>query len=197
MESRHRTRIVAALVIGGAAIAAAVGAMAASGVLRSDAERQAEKVALGERIANIAACNDCHTPGTFYGNADAKRRLSGSEVGWEGPWGVTYPRNLTPDVETGIGTWSEADIVRAIRTGQRPDGTPLLPPMPWPMYAHMTDEEAFAVAAYLKSLPPVKHRVPDAVRPGVAVNGAKLVFPPAPEWDVAHMAKDRLAAAAP
>ena len=148
---------------------------------------QAEKIALGERITYIAACNDCHTPGTFYGNADAKRRLSGSELGWEGPWGVSYPRNLTPDVETGLGSWSEEDIVRAIRTGQRPDKTPLLPPMPWPMYAHMTDEEAYAVAAYLKSLPPVKHRVPDRIAPGAPTSGPAMRFPAPPAWDVAHM----------
>jgi len=98
---------------------------------------------------------------------------------------VTYPRNLTPDPETGIGNWSEDDIVKAFRTGQRADGSAILPPMPWPGYAHMPDEDAYAIAAYLKSLPPVKHKVPDKLPPGakmLATTAFNLPMPP-PAWD--------------
>jgi mono/diheme cytochrome c family protein len=142
----------------------------------------AEQVARGRYLTVVGGCNDCHTPGTFYGAPDTTRVLSGSELGWVGPWGTTYPRNLTPDLETGLGKYSAADIVRAIRTGQRLDGSPLLPPMPWPNYAQMTDEDLMAVAVYLKSLPAVSHKVPDRLSPGAQPPSA-LVFPPPPAWD--------------
>ena len=147
----------------------------------------ADKVALGARLVHVAACEDCHTPGTFYGAPDTTRRFSGSELGWQGPWGVSFPRNLTPDMETGIGSWSEDDIVTAIRTGQRPEKSLLLPPMPWPQYAHMTDEEAHAIAAYLKSIPPVKHKSPDQIPPGAPFNGPHLTFPGPPQWDAMNL----------
>lgn len=86
-------------------------------------------------LAIITGCNDCHTPGSLYGSPDLDRRYSGSELGWTDPWGTSYARNLTPDTETGIGSWSEDDIAKAMRTGQRADGSPLLPPVKHPMPA--------------------------------------------------------------
>ena len=142
-----------------------------------------QKIARGKRVAYTSGCIDCHTPGTFYGMPDTTRMLSGSELGWEGPWGVSYPRNLTPDMETGLGSWTEEQIVAAVRTGIRPDKTPLLPPMPWPMYAHLTDEDAQSLAAYLKSLPPISHKAPDVIPPGQPATGPRLSFPPPPTWD--------------
>lgn len=142
-----------------------------------------QKVERGKYLVTVGGCNDCHTPGTLYGDPDETRLLSGSELGWSGPWGTTYPRNLTPDKETGIGTWTEDDIVKALKTGQRPDGSPILPPMPWPDYAQMADEDLYAVAAYIQSLPSVSHTVPDRGKPGEAPKGGALVFPPPPAWD--------------
>jgi mono/diheme cytochrome c family protein len=144
---------------------------------------QAEKVARGEYLTTIMACNDCHTPGTFYGAPDYSRKLSGSELGWVGPWGTSYARNLTPDPETGIGSWSEDDIVKTIRTGQRADGTPVMPPMPWPMYTQLSDDDAYAIAAYLKSLPAVSHKVPDKLPPGSAATPHDFVIPQPTAWD--------------
>jgi mono/diheme cytochrome c family protein len=162
--------------------------------VESGAERTlAEKIARGKQISWAAGCNDCHTPGTFYGVPDTTRLLSGSELGWEGPWGVTYPRNLTPDPETGIASWTEHDIVTAFRTGQRPDKSPLLPPMPWPAYAHMSDDDAYALAAYIKSLPPVRHQAPARLAPGKGA-GPRLVFPPPPAWDGRHLPPPEAAA---
>ena len=143
----------------------------------------ADAHARGRYLSTIMGCNDCHTPGTFYGAPDFSRQLSGSEVGWVGPWGVSFPRNLTPDTETGIGRWTEKQIVDALRTGVRPDGSTLAPPMPWPMYATLSDADAYAIAGYLKSLPAVTHRVPAIVPPGVAYDGAALRFPAPPAWD--------------
>jgi mono/diheme cytochrome c family protein len=145
----------------------------------------ADKIARGRRLVHTSGCVDCHTPGTFYGAPDTTRMLSGSELGWQGPWGVSYPRNLTPDQATGIGSWTEDQIVTAFRTGHRPDGTPLLPPMPWPAYAFLTDEDAYSISAYLKSIPPIDHKAPDRLPPGTKPTGPVLSFPPPPAWDAA------------
>jgi len=139
----------------------------------------------GEYIVRIAGCHDCHTPGFFYNAPDYKRALSGSEIGWVGPWGTSYARNLTPDMETGIGSWSEDDIVRALQTGKRPDGTTLNPPMPWPNFAYMTNKDVHSVAKYLKSLPPVSHVNLPILPPGQKPGGSAVNFPPPPSnWDV-------------
>lgn len=144
---------------------------------------QADKVARGEYLTTIMGCNDCHTPGTFFGAPDFSRKLSGSELGWVGPWGKTYPRNLTPDAETGIGAWTEDDIVKAIRTGMRADGTEVLPPMPWPMYTNLSDDDAYSIAAYLKSLPAVSHKVPDKLPPGAKPDPSDFILPQPGAWD--------------
>jgi len=143
----------------------------------------ADQVARGKYLVTVLGCNDCHTPGYFYGAPDEARILSGRELGWKGPWGVSYPRNLTPEPQTGIGAWSEADIMNAIRTGKRPDGRMLLPPMPWPDLAALTDEDAAAIAKYLKTLTPVPHTVPDIVAPGAPVKGSFFTLPPPSAWD--------------
>jgi hypothetical protein len=146
-----------------------------------------QRVERGQHLSLSSGCNDCHTPGTLYGAPDTSRMLSGSELGWEGPWGVTYPRNLTPDNETGIGTWTEDQIVAAFQTGIRPDKTPIMPPMPWPGYANMSDDDAHALAAYLKSLPPIRHKMPDRIPPGQPAKGARLTFPPPPAYDALNL----------
>jgi mono/diheme cytochrome c family protein len=143
----------------------------------------ADQVGRGKYLVTILGCNDCHTPGYFYGAPDTARTLAGSELGWKGPWGVTYPRNLTPEPQTGIGAWSDSDIVTAIRTGKRPDGRILLPPMPWPDLAALSDDDATAIAKYLKTLPPVPHNVPDIVPPGSPVKGSYFTLPAPSAWD--------------
>ena len=65
-----------------------------------------------------------------------------------------FPQNLTPDQETGLGNWDEADFERVLRQGQRPDGTTVNPvEMPWPAFQKLTDEEISALWAYLQSVP--------------------------------------------
>jgi len=149
---------------------------------------QADKLARGEYLVTIMACNDCHTPGTFYGAPDWDRRLSGSELGWVGPWGTSFARNLTPDPETGLGGWSEADIVKTIRTGQRADGSEVLPPMPWQMYTNLTDDDAYSIAGYLKSLPAVSHKVPDKLPPGTRPGPHDWIVPAPSAWDAPRTA---------
>ena len=138
----------------------------------------------GEYLVAIAACNDCHTPGALFGAPDFKRALSGSEVGWRGPWGVSYASNLTPDPETGIGTWTDAEIERALRSGVKKDGSPIAPPMPWPDYARLSPDDMAAMIAYLRTLPPVKHKNLGPIPAGHAAAGSIITLPMPSPWDV-------------
>jgi mono/diheme cytochrome c family protein len=125
--------------------------------LAAQAETQLER---GQYLVTIAGCSDCHTPGGLLGTPDKARMFGGSDVGFGDPAsGVWIGQNITPDMETGIGAWSAGQIVDAITRGVRPDGRKLSEIMPWPTFAHLTPEDAQAVAAYLKSLPPVKNKV--------------------------------------
>ena len=145
----------------------------------------------GKYLALIMGCHDCHTPkkmGPQGPEPDLSRALSGHSekeilpapptlpngpwiatvawdlTAWSGPWGISYPINLTPDEDTGIGIWTDEMFTKALRTG-RHMGTsrPILPPMPWQMYANLKDSDLKALFAYLKALPPIKNRVPEAV----------------------------------
>jgi len=88
---------------------------------------------------------------------------------WAGPWGVSFARNLTPDVATGLGSWTEDMFIKSIREGKHQgEGRPLLPPMPWPVYKSMTDEDLKAVWAFLRTLPPINNPVPDPIPPAGA-----------------------------
>jgi mono/diheme cytochrome c family protein len=120
-----------------------------------------DRIERGEYLASIMDCGGCHTPGVLLGKPDPARYLAGSEVGFQIPGlGIFYPPNLTPDPETGLGRWSEADIVKAVRTGVRPDGRQLAPVMPWHAYSKLTDADARALAAYLKGMKPVRNQAP-------------------------------------
>jgi mono/diheme cytochrome c family protein len=93
----------------------------------------------GAYLANVGGCTGCHGPGLSGGP------LAGS------PPGTPNPANLTP---TGLGTWTEEDFFRALRTGARPDGSRIDPFMPWAFTSQMTDDEIRATWLYLKSVPP-------------------------------------------
>src|SRR5687767_12596685 len=141
-----------------------------------------EQINRGKYLVTLGLCTDCHTPGYFFGKPDMARYLAGSEVGFEIPGlGVFHGRNLTPDVETGIGAWSADEIVTAIQTGTRPDGRILAPIMPWHAFAELTKPDAYAIAAYLKSLPPVANQVPGPFGPTETPTSFvfKVVAPPA------------------
>jgi mono/diheme cytochrome c family protein len=153
----------------GSRLSAALGA-AFFGVLvcmpSSGANAADKLVQRGKYLVSIIPCTDCHTPGSFLGHPDMKHYLSGSEVGFEVPGlGVFYGPNLTPDKETGLGKWTREQIATAITTGKTPDGRILAPPMPVASFRHLTHEDALAIAAYLKSLPPIKNTVPGPFGP--------------------------------
>jgi len=172
------------------AIGAGAAALAATPTTKNrSAGSTGAKTERGHYLVSVIGCNDCHTPGTMYGAPDMTRFLSGSELGWTGPWGVVYAANLTSDKDTGLGNWTEAQIVTAIRTGNRPDGRQLAPIMPWMNLSRLTDADAQAIAAYLKSLPPTVHKVPAPVAPGTQATGSLLNFPPPSEWDGRNLPK--------
>ena len=155
----------------------------------------ADPVARGRYLVGIMSCTDCHTPGTFYGAPDTTRFLSGSDIGWIGPWGVVHARNLTPD-STGIGSWTVEQIAHALKTGNTPDGTQLAPIMPWMNYAEfLTEEDAMAIASFLKTIPPVVHENLPRIPPGQPVTGSNIGFPPPPPYDAKNLPPPPAAAA--
>lgn len=124
------------------------------------------QVERGKYLVEIGGCTDCHTPGHFLGHPDMTRFLGGSDVGFGFPGlGVFVGPNLTPDKETGLGKWTAQQIVTAITTGERPDKRLLAPAMPWRGLAILTEPDALAIAAFLKSLPPISNKVPGPFGP--------------------------------
>lgn len=119
----------------------------------------------GRYLVQFGGCNDCHSPGYFFGKTTPETYLSGSDVGFQMPQGIFVGPNLTPD-KTGLGDWSEEQIVKALQTGERPDGRILAPIMPWHAFAKLTAEDVVAIAKFLKSLAPVENKVPGPLGPG-------------------------------
>jgi mono/diheme cytochrome c family protein len=110
-------------------------------------------------VTTIGACGNCHTPRAADGQPARNMELAGGFAFDEQMIGHIVGPNITPDRETGIGGWTEAQIVTALREGKRPDGTIIGPPMPIPVYRNLSDGDARVIAAYLKSLKPVRHAV--------------------------------------
>jgi len=150
------------------------------------------RIKRGEYLVRFGGCNDCHTPLKFGPQGpepDMSRMLSGHPAdtklpppemkpgpwfaatagmtAWTGPWGISYAANLTPDVNTGMGIWTEEMFHKAMRTGKHMGaGREILPPMPWQSLNSLTDDDLKAVYAYLRSVPAIKNRVPDPLPPG-------------------------------
>jgi mono/diheme cytochrome c family protein len=159
-------------------LVAALVALAASGAAHADPQ-----VERGKYLVQFGGCSDCHTAGHFLGHPDMEHYLGGSDVGFAIPGhGVFYGANLTPDKATGLGEWSAAQIVTAITKGERPDGRILAPVMPWRAFSHLTPADAMAIAVYLKSLPPVAHKVAGPFGPQEAPAGLVMVVLPGPVY---------------
>jgi mono/diheme cytochrome c family protein len=142
------------------------------------AKAQSDRVARGKYLVTIMSCHDCHTPGYFLGKPDMDRFLGGSDVGFKIPPGVFHGANLTPDKETGLGKWTDGEIITAIRTGKRPDGRELAPVMPYHAFAQLTDPDVKAIVAYLRTLPPVKNKVPGPFGPDEKPTGFIMTVVP-------------------
>ena len=152
-----------------------------------------ELIEHGKYLVTIGGCHDCHTPKKFGPEGmsfDMDRQYMGHPAddvlpevpdgvlgmegwgflgnhhltGFAGPWGLSYAANLTPDEETGIGSWTEEMFIKAMRTGQHMgEGRPILPPMPWFNLAEAKDEDLKAMFAYFQSLPAIYNPVPEPV----------------------------------
>lgn len=148
----------------------------------------------GKYLVDIMVCDDCHSPKimTPHGPViDTTRRLSGHPSDMKvdeydeealnswvlfnsktftsiaGQWGVSFAANLTSDA-TGIGSWTEAQFLKAIREGKYKgldNSRPLLPPMPWEQYSKASDEDLKAIFAFLKTTKPVHNVVPPPIPP--------------------------------
>ncbi len=129
----------------------------------------------GRYLVELLGCATCHTDGALVGEPRMDRWLAGSRTGiaYSNPLqqqnpGVLFPRNLTPDKATGIGRWTDQEIMDLIRTGVGRHGRIAAPVMPWPAYSRLSNNDISAIVAYLRSLPAVVHEVPDRVPAGTA-----------------------------
>lgn len=116
----------------------------------------------GEYLVHIAICKDCHSPRNADGiTYDETHRMAGGGVAVRmGKDVLMLPPNLTSDVETGLGTWSDDEIIAAFRTGVTKSGRKLHPAMPYAVaYKDMRDDDARAIVKYLRSLPPVRREI--------------------------------------
>jgi mono/diheme cytochrome c family protein len=166
-----------------------IAAVAALLALPAHAGDDAARIARGKYLVSTAACMDCHTPLKMGPNGpepDLTRMLSGhpqelqmppapalpdgpwlvvssaTSTAWSGPWGVSFTANLTPDPETGLGRWTVDDFKQTIRTGRHMGrGREVLPPMPIAVYNNFTDADLEAIFAYLRTIAPVKNKVPE------------------------------------
>jgi hypothetical protein len=102
---------------------------------------------------------------TFPGNWGSL--VDRTRTAWVGSWGTSFASNLTPDVTTGLGSWTEDMFVQTIRNGKHQGtGRKLLPPMPWENIRQLTDGDLKAIWAFLQSLPAVENAVPDPLPTG-------------------------------
>ena len=113
-------------------------------------------------MRGIVACGNCHTPMGPNGPIGDKELSGGMLIHEPGVFDVHGP-NITSDRETGIGAWTNEQIVTAIREGKRPDGSVIGPPMPFEQYRHMSDRDVQAIVAYLRSVPAVRSTTPKNV----------------------------------
>jgi mono/diheme cytochrome c family protein len=153
---------------------------------------KAAQVARGKYLVDIMGCHDCHTPMKLGPNGpewDMTRALSGhpeqlvmpaapvqqapwlasmamTMTAWNGPWGTSFTKNLTPDKETGLGDWTVEEFIATMKTGrERGKGRPVLPPMPVQNLKALSDSDIRALFAYLQSLPVIKNRTPQPIEP--------------------------------
>ena len=161
-------------------------AMALGAALVSTAHAQSDLVKRGDYLVNtIMTCGNCHSPKGPKGDI-AGKHFSGGLTWDEPPFKVTAP-NITQDKETGIGTWSDADIKNLLRKGVKPDGTPIATVMPTGFYGIITDRDMDAIVAYLRTLKPIKNKVPDPI---YKMKQVRQIFPGAEKPYTEAMFKD-------
>ena len=169
--------------LGGAAVLApymltlggddAVAADATNPIATAAAAAPSDAVARGRYVISIAGCNDCHTPGFAMngGKTSEEAWLTGDALGWQGPWGTTYPPNLRRT----FASLDEASWLAMAR------GRDFLPPMPTPSLRAMSDDDLRAVYRYVRSLGAAGEPAPANLPPGQPARGPVVVFPAPPQ----------------
>jgi mono/diheme cytochrome c family protein len=109
----------------------------------------------------IAGCGNCHTP--WGGPMKGKYLSGGNSFGGDKAPFKSYAPNITPDMETGIGKWTDAQLITSIREGKRPDGSLIGPPMAIEFYNGMSDNDVKAIVAYLRTVKPIRNSTPKSV----------------------------------
>jgi mono/diheme cytochrome c family protein len=156
-------------VVGVAGVAVALAGVLS--VLTSHASQpEAASIDRGRYIARIAGCNDCHTPGYAETGGDVPERewLTGTNVGWKGGWGTTYPANLRLYMQR----LTEDQWITVAKETQ------LRPPMPWFALRDMSEEDLRAFYRYVRHLGAAGEPVPSYVPPGETPQGPVIEFPP-------------------
>ena len=129
-------------------------------VTATAATPEASVLARGKYLMEgVVACGNCHMARGDKGQPLPEKGLSGGMV-WDEPSFKAIAANITPDPETGIGKWTDAQLARAIREGVRPDKRLIGPPMPVGFYRHLSDDDLAAIIAYLRAQPAVKSAQP-------------------------------------
>lgn len=160
-------------------------------------EATPERIARGAYLVNtVGACGACHdgrNGGDLKNPADPERLLAGGNYLRDDGGISVWISNITPDKETGIGNWTDDEIIRSIRDGVKPDGSFLFPAMPFAAYRYISDEDVRAIVAYLRSVPPVKtvrppggNSVPFSIRVALSMGVAMhepVVSVPEPDRD--------------
>src|SRR5215468_3465211 len=129
---------------------AAAGVLLGLAALHTAGAADPDLIARGAYLTTAAGCADCHTDSKQGGPPYAGGRALAT------PFGTFYAPNITPDLDTGIGRWSEAQFLRALREGVRPDGSNYFPVFPYPSFTKITDDDVRAIRAYLFAQPAVK-----------------------------------------
>ena len=139
------------------------------------AESEEQMIARGRYIATAIQGCGCHTREKPDGSKDENWHYAGApnpapaggppaNAGWSSSrWKKVYARNITPDPETGIGKWSEANFFRAMKAGITPDGRVLDAQMPWDAFQKITDRDLRSLWSYLKTIKPIKNNPPDRI----------------------------------
>ena len=122
----------------------------------------------GYLVNTIMACGNCHSPRDVEGRTIAEKAFSGGGLTFTTPAFIATAPNITPDVETGIGSWSDAEIKRALVQGMRPDhghlaSAPLAAIMPVNFYRALLPDDLDAIVGYLRTVKPIRNEVPDPV----------------------------------
>lgn len=159
-----------------------VGGLAASSVW-AQGPVTSDPVARGKYVFGATGGCGCHT--------EKDRPLNSGGRKYEGPFGTVYSTNITPDRQTGIGGWTDEQIITAIRLGRRPNGERLVPVHPYTVFNGMAEEDLRAVVAYLRSLPPVNR----ANQPKKTIPLFESVFLPA--WLAAFAPRETPPSSAP